>query len=167
MGAFSSKVHRPLKFLLETQIKPGSSSTAVCLATAAWFPFTQVRIWHRSEPTQWLPCPHGTHWSCSWLRSQSLPSLELSRAFVYALALLCIGSFQEKKVPQGFPILPVLQIWILLSRMQFIRQIKVTVFMNSDSQALKSLFPWHHLWWRGERNMAEKERECERNRGSQ
>ena len=54
--------------------------------------------------------------------------LDLSRAFVYALALLCIGSFQEKKVPQGFPILPVLQIWILLSRMQFIRQIKPTFY---------------------------------------
>ena len=30
MEAFSSKVHRLLKFLMETQIKPGSSSTAVC-----------------------------------------------------------------------------------------------------------------------------------------
>ena len=29
MEAFSSKVHRLLKFLMEIQIKPGSSSTAV------------------------------------------------------------------------------------------------------------------------------------------
>ena len=91
--------------------------------------------------------------------------LDLSRAFVYALALLCIGSFREKKSFSG------LSNPLCASDFdspqphaamkELIRQ------MNFDSQVLKSLFPWHHLWRRGERNMAEKERECERDRGSQ
>ena len=44
--AFPPKIHQPLEFLLETQIKPGSPSTAVCALSTVTFRFRYTFMWN-------------------------------------------------------------------------------------------------------------------------